>query len=44
MTCKSFSYSFKHKKCIWSPQAVTYDANWRFVGDPWIHHFTPADW
>ena len=21
---------------------VEYDANWRFVGDPWVHHFTPA--
>merc|ERR1712072_824656 len=30
MACKSYSYSFKEKKCIWSPQAVTYDAEWRF--------------
>ena len=21
---------------------VEYDANWRFVGDPGVHHFTPA--
>jgi hypothetical protein len=21
---------------------VEYDANWRFVGDPSVHHFTPA--
>ena len=21
---------------------VEFDENWRFVGDPWVHHFTPA--
>ena len=21
---------------------VEYDANWRYVGNPYIHHFTPA--
>ena len=21
---------------------VEYDANWKYVGNPWIHHFTPA--
>ena len=21
---------------------VEYDANWRFIGDPGVHHFTPA--
>merc|ERR1712070_94080 len=28
--CKSFSYNFDKKMCIWSPQAVTYDQDWRF--------------
>merc|ERR1712159_163737 len=41
MTCKSFSYSFKHKKCIWSPQAVTYDANWRFYSKKLMKNGAP---
>lgn len=28
--CKSFSYSFKERLCIWAPEAVNYDQNWRF--------------
>merc|ERR1711871_217642 len=30
MACKSFSYNFNEKDCIWSPQSVTYDQDWRF--------------
>jgi len=28
--CKSYSYNINEKECIWSPQAVTYDQDWRF--------------
>merc|ERR1711970_599863 len=30
MACKSYSYNYAAKECIWSPQAVTYDSDWRF--------------
>merc|ERR1712072_487896 len=28
--CKSFSYNFKDKECVWSSQKPTYSADWRF--------------
>merc|ERR1711871_1771293 len=28
--CKSFSYNYKDKECVWSSQKPTYSADWRF--------------
>jgi len=30
MGCKSYSYNYKEKKCIYSSESLQYDQNWRF--------------